>query len=361
MVEGNREGGEEGDDDDDDLMPTREGQQPVRRVRCYLPHLQRIQDRHFYEETGSHSFVIEVPLDELIEWDADKGKGLAEKVLKNALRYHHLFRSAIDTILAQLQPSRSRTNHQRQANANGEDGVRDTIDVLHEHRRAQQAARSTERQNRVDNDPNNPFAPGGQLEEDGQEGGNNNNPRNNRVGNATEDFPPILMRRYELRILPLGRRGTLPPFGNQHVSSKRSITQGVSLRTVRSRSMGHLVTIRGMIVRASDVKPSCEVATYSCDACGAEVYQVIQNTREFMPQRLCPSNQCRNNKSSDTLHLQTRGSKIVKFQQLTLQEVRTWIISPCVVSLSIDRPAHQDNSFWCSCRIKSPWGIFLAV
>ena len=34
---------------------------------------------------------------------------------------------------------------------------------------------------------------------------------------ATEDFPPLLMRRYELRILPLGRRGSLFPFEQQHV------------------------------------------------------------------------------------------------------------------------------------------------
>jgi DNA replication licensing factor MCM7 len=97
---------------------------------------------------------------------------------------------------------------------------------------------------------------------------------------------------------------------------------GISLRNVRSRSMGRLVTVRGMIVRASDVKPFCVVATYSCDACGAEVYQVVQNKREFMPQRFCPSGDCQKSKNKgQTLHLQTRGSKFVKFQELKLQEL----------------------------------------
>ena len=99
-------------------------------------------------------------------------------------------------------------------------------------------------------------------------------------------------------------------------------TAGVSLRQVRSRAMGHLVTLRGMIVRASDVKPACAVATYTCDACGCEIYQVVQTKREFLPQRLCPNEECRRQtRGGDTLHLQTRGSRFVKFQELKLQEV----------------------------------------
>ncbi|EED92025.1 member of mcm2/3/5 protein family, partial [Thalassiosira pseudonana CCMP1335] len=130
----------------------------------------------------------------------------------------------------------------------------------------------------------------------------------------TEDLPPLLMRRYELRILPL-RLAAAP-------SSAEGAVEGVSLRQIRSRSMGHLVTLRGMIVRSSDVKPACTVATYTCDACGCEIYQVVQNKREFMPQRICPVEDCRKvSKGGDTLHLQTRGSKFVKFQELKLQEL----------------------------------------
>ena len=148
------------------------------------------------------------------------------------------------------------------------------------------------------------------------------------AGGATEDLPPLLMRRYELRILPLKRPGVFPPFDKQYREGKSvdtslpgssaaysSTISEMSLRQIRSNSMGQLVTLRGMIVRASDVKPACLVATYTCDACGCEIYQVVQNKREFMPQRLCPVEECRRaSKSGDTLHLQTRGSKFVKFQ-----------------------------------------------
>ena len=153
------------------------------------------------------------------------------------------------------------------------------------------------------------------------------------------------MRRYELRILPLRRPGSFPPFHVQHrdapsspyyrpsssllgskldggPSSSSDSIEGSSLRQIRSRALGHLVTIRGMIVRASDVKPACVVATYTCDACGCEIYQVVSNKREFLPQRLCPSEVCRRaSKGGDTLHLQTRGSKFMKFQELKLQEL----------------------------------------
>lgn len=153
---------------------------------------------------------------------------------------------------------------------------------------------------------------------------------------ATQDFPPILMRRYELRLLPIGRPGVLPPFANQHIPTTTTTSSStekhkapsditpVSLRNVRARSMGRLVTVTGMVVRASDVKPAVTVATYSCDACGAEVYQVVQNQREFMPVTSCPASGCANRKKTthdSTLHLQTRGSKFVKYQELKLQEL----------------------------------------
>jgi DNA replication licensing factor MCM7 len=76
--------------------------------------------------------------------------------------------------------------------------------------------------------------------------------------------------------------------------------------------MGRLVTVTGMVARASDVKPCCQVAAYSCDGCGLEVYQVVEKQREFLPLRNCT---CKR-----PLHLQTRGSKFVKFQELKLQE-----------------------------------------
>ena len=302
------------DDDDDDAMmePVADGGRNVVRRPCYLPLLQRIKDRHYFED-DIKTFILEIPLSELISWDSIKGGDLVERAAKNALRYQELFAVVIDDALKAMGES---------PNAHVA-GNRDTIDILHEQRLAQQEA---SRQARAQQQQ--------QLGAGDDQGGIMNDPaqiNHNNGGNgggATEDFPADLMRRYEIRILPPGRRGTHFPFINQHISKDGPYKVvgdmlGLSLRDIRSRSMGKIVTVRGMIVRSSDVKPCCSVATYYCDACGCEVYQVIHNKREFMPQRNCPTQECktRGGGGLDTLHLQSRGSKFVKFQELKLQEL----------------------------------------
>lgn len=61
--------------------------------------------------------------------------------------------------------------------------------------------------------------------------------------------------------------------------SKKQIVQ---MRDVRAQNIGQLVTVRGIVTRASDVKPCMQVAVFSCDCCGFEVYQLI-NAKEFNP------------------------------------------------------------------------------
>eukprot|EP00970_Alexandrium_tamarense_P019984 scaffold14699_cov179-Alexandrium_tamarense.AAC.2 len=322
------------DNEETFLEPTAEGKQLLRRTSCFPPHLQRIKNRHPYTP-HQNTFIIEVPLSELAAWDAVRGMELAQRAIKNGMRYQELFCRVVDSILGGMEVTTDGTA----GGLSGGAGARDSIDVLLEQRRAQQDARVAEQAENANNrmggeDSNGPLGGGG-LENDaanmGATTGNN--------GSATEDLPPLLMRRYELRILPLRRPGIFPPFNRQYradgygaktldggvaaaPSSAEGAVEGVSLRQIRSRSMGHLVTLRGMIVRSSDVKPACTVATYTCDACGCEIYQVVQNKREFMPQRICPVEDCRKvSKGGDTLHLQTRGSKFVKFQELKLQEL----------------------------------------
>ena len=284
--------------------------------------------------TSSRTFVLEVPIKELIAWDSTRGGDLAERATKNTMRYQELFCKVVDQMLSGMQVSGAA------AAANGH-VVRDSLDVLQEQRVAQQAAREAQAAQRGGAGPD---AAAG-VEQAGNLANDDavaNGAGPTDPGGATEDFPPLLMRRYELRILPLGRKGVYPPFMHQRSSMRPDAAaaaaastekahrealeaDGVSLREIRSRSMGRLVTIKGMIVRASDVKPACVVATYTCDACGCEIYQVVQSKREFMPQRLCPSETCRGGRTgttgADTLHLQTRGSKFIKFQELKLQEL----------------------------------------
>jgi len=118
---------------------------------------------------------------------------------------------------------------------------------------------------------------------------------------ARNQYPPELMRRFELYFKPPS-------------TSKPKV-----VRDVRADSIGQLVTVRGIVTRATEVKPMMAVATYTCDQCGAETYQPIQSPT-FMPLIMCPSQECVTNKSGGRLYIQTRGSKFVKFQEVRIQE-----------------------------------------
>lgn len=113
-------------------------------------------------------------------------------------------------------------------------------------------------------------------------------------------FPPELLRRFEVYLRPSAKP--------------------VSVRQIKARSIGHLVSVKGVVIRATEVKPLLQVATYTCDRCGAETYQPVGQAGSFMPLEMCQSQDCQTNKSGGRLYLQTRGSKFVKFQELKIQE-----------------------------------------
>ena len=56
---------------------------------------------------------------------------------------------------------------------------------------------------------------------------------------------------------------------------EQSRSRPLSVRKVKSDSIGKLVTVRGIVTRATEVKPVMTVATYTCDQCGAESYQPV--------------------------------------------------------------------------------------
>ena len=57
------------------------------------------------------------------------------------------------------------------------------------------------------------------------------------------------------------------------------------VRDVRADSIGHLVSVRGIVTRATEVKPMMAVATYTCDQCGAETYQPVRQVFKGFPVR----------------------------------------------------------------------------
>ncbi|KAL7567440.1 hypothetical protein ACA910_021400 [Epithemia clementina (nom. ined.)] len=338
------------DEEEDDIQwePVGEDEyafsQRRRRIPAYAQHLQRIVNRDYYETnnasqtTTSRMFIVEVPLQELVDYGQPD---LAQRASDNALRYEEVFSQAVDSVLdTMVRNNHNTTTHSRNAtNPNDHISPPDSVELLHQHRLARQRAQQQERHAVQAAAAHNHYA--GRETNNDDEANNHNNtaPARNPSTNATEDFPALLLRRYELRLLPIGRRGTCPPFDKQYHRPKtmtnnnnnndglnkpvveKTGPQAVSLRQVRSQAMGRLVTLQGMIVRASDVKPCTLVATYSCDVCGAEIYQPTPYQREFLPPKSCPSAVCQQRGGSSSLQLQTRGSKFTKFQELKLQEL----------------------------------------
>eukprot|EP00111_Clytia_hemisphaerica_P020026 TCONS_00059060-protein len=114
-------------------------------------------------------------------------------------------------------------------------------------------------------------------------------------------FPPELLRRYEVTFKHLGAQ------------------KAESIRNVKAECIGQLSVVRGIVTRCTEVKPVMSVATYTCDRCGAEAYQLI-NSPSFMPLVNCESQDCKTNRSGGQLYLQTRGSKFMKYQEIRIQE-----------------------------------------
>ncbi|KAJ3131084.1 Mcm2-7 hexameric complex component [Physocladia obscura] len=118
-------------------------------------------------------------------------------------------------------------------------------------------------------------------------------------------FPPSLTRRYI----------------NSLYFSPRSKQTPISIRQVKGLSIGHLVTVKGMVTRVSNVKPMAVVLAMSCDKCGFENYQEITSTTSTTPITECVSEACKQNKVKGRLYMQTRASKFVKFQEVKIQEM----------------------------------------
>jgi DNA replication licensing factor MCM7 len=123
-------------------------------------------------------------------------------------------------------------------------------------------------------------------------------------------FPAALTRRYTLNFKPRIPSG----------SSSQRVTKALAVRNVRGEHLGHLITVRGISTRVSDVKPAVLVNAYSCDRCGSEVFQPV-TTKQFTPLVECPSEDCKNNKTKGQLFLSTRASKFLPFQEVKIQEM----------------------------------------
>ena len=127
---------------------------------------------------------------------------------------------------------------------------------------------------------------------------------------ADSIFPAELTRRYTLVFKPISPAGA---------DSDRN-TKALAVRNVRGEHLGHLITVRGIATRVSDVKPSVQVNAYTCDRCGYEIFQTV-TSKQFTPMTECLSPECKQNNSKGQLFLSTRASKFLPFQEVKIQEM----------------------------------------
>jgi DNA replication licensing factor MCM7 len=123
-------------------------------------------------------------------------------------------------------------------------------------------------------------------------------------------FPAELTRRYNLNFKPVTPSGS---------SSDRG-AKALAVRNVKGEHLGHLITVRGITTRVSDVKPAITIHAYTCDRCGCEIFQPV-TTKQFTPMQVCTSSECQQNDSKGQLFPSTRASKFLPFQEVKIQEM----------------------------------------
>ncbi|OTB03791.1 hypothetical protein M426DRAFT_59877 [Hypoxylon sp. CI-4A] len=120
-------------------------------------------------------------------------------------------------------------------------------------------------------------------------------------------FPAQLTRRYTLVFKP-------------RTSTNEKPVKALAVRQVRGDHIGHLIAVRGIATRVSDVKPIVQVGAYTCDRCGCEIFQPV-NDKQYGPLTACPSEECKENQSKGQLFQSSRASKFLPFQEVKIQEL----------------------------------------
>ncbi|OAQ84351.1 DNA replication licensing factor mcm7 [Purpureocillium lilacinum] len=206
---------------------------------------------------------ITVDLDDLHAWEdaMDENLRLVDSIELNTKHYVEILSRAVDKVLPPPSTDVSFKD--------------DVLDVLMSRRQA----RNRELQEAAERDPT--------VEED--------------------KFPAELVRRYTLVFKP--RSGTTD-----------NPAKALAVRQVRGDHLGNLITVRAIATRVTDVKPIVQVSAYTCDRCGCEIFQPV-NEKQYGPLTMCPSEDCKQNQSKGQLNPSTRASKFLPFQEVKVQEM----------------------------------------
>jgi DNA replication licensing factor MCM7 len=171
---------------------------------------------------------IVIDLDDIV---LHNDASLADEITRNTSRYIQLFSRAIDTIIEDnrnaMASSSSGTGNAIFDPTEAVIDNEDTADVLLAHR--MQLLKQNQQQEASLQDPNNL-------------------PSEADLRNKLRSmFPPTLFRRYEIRFRP------------REVSEKNEL----ALRQIKANDLGKLVTVRAIVLRASEVRPILQVAAYT--------------------------------------------------------------------------------------------------
>lgn len=244
------------DEDDETGERRRQEKQKKGPQYKYKEILQLLADRKTDE--------IIVDLDDLAEWESqqgDEGLHLLDSVTMNTKHYVDVVSKAVDK--AMPAPS---------ADVSFKD---DVLDVL----MARRQTRNRELEQAAERDPTV----------------------------ADDQFPAELTRRYTLAFKP-------------RTNTEDSSSKPMAVRHVRGENLGHLITVRAIVTRVSDVKPIVQVSAYTCDRCGCEIFQPVTD-KQYGPLTMCPSEDCKQNQSKGQLNPSSRASKFLPFQEVKVQEM----------------------------------------
>ncbi|ORY57468.1 MCM2/3/5 family-domain-containing protein [Pseudomassariella vexata] len=246
-------------DEDDEAHEQRRKQRaaPKLPTHKYADMLQKLADRALDE--------VLIELDDIVayEQEYDEELKLVESIEANTKHYVEVISRAIDNKLP--PPTRGVTFKD------------DVLDVIMERRQARN--RDMAQQAEATNNPE-------MLE---------------------STFPAQLTRRYTLVFKP-------------RTSTADKPVKALAVRDVRGEHLGHLITVRGIATRVSDVKPIVQVGAYTCDRCGCEIFQPVGD-RQYAPLTMCPSEECTQNQSKGQLFQSSRASKFLPFQEVKIQEM----------------------------------------
>jgi DNA replication licensing factor MCM7 len=132
---------------------------------------------------------------------------------------------------------------------------------------------------------------------------------------------PLLTRKFELYF---SRRAQLTTLLQARGAAVVGVKKGAAklvlpFRQLNAELIGSLVTLKGVVVRVTQVQPLIRVACYSCLVCGSENTQTVTGT-QYTPLSECGSVQCRTNRLKGKLVFTTGASVFQPSQTVLIQE-----------------------------------------